>query len=97
MVIGTAKNIPTIPKTQPQKMSEKKITKGESPSSLPINLGSIILLIEILIIKYKIIKIIVVFKSALTSDKSIAGIDAMIEPTTGTKLKSIAITPHKIG
>ena len=79
IVIGTAKNIPTIPNTYPQRINEKKITRGESPNSFPISFGSIILLIEILMIIYKVMIINVVFISTFNSEIRTAGIAAIIE------------------
>ena len=52
---------------------------------------------KIFIITYKTVTQIVVFKSKFIKVNNIAGIEATIDPTTGTKLNSIAITPHKIG
>ena len=40
IVNGTERNIPTVPKTKPQKISATKTTKVESPRPFPIIFGS---------------------------------------------------------
>ena len=96
IVKTTAKNIPTAPKTQPQKMSEKNTTAGERPTPCPISFGSIILLIKLLIIKYQSISQSVVLISWFKSESKRAGIEAIIEPITGIKLSKKPKSPQSI-
>lgn len=94
-VSGIERNIPTVPRTQPQKTSESKTTSGERPTPFPINLGSII---------FPIIMFMVRYQTATISDKGIppsiraiitGGMAAIIDPIVGIKLSRNVRTPHK--
>lgn len=80
MVRGTDSNMPTVPNNQPQNINDKNTTKVESPSPLPINLGSTMLPITVLIIKYPAPTSPAVNGPCVISANNTAGTAAIIEP-----------------
>ena len=86
IVSGTAKSIPTGPRTQPQKRTEIITTAGETPKPLPMNRGSRMLPRIWFTTRYQTASATAAPVPETLSASATPGTAAITEPIAGTKL-----------